>query len=276
MNLNKLKKLSGDASIRSFYRKKNYKNSSIIVYCKKQKKSNLLIYEAINNLLIKNNLPAPKMINNSYDENHIEIEDFGDLTVFQLLRKKKENQLFYYNKILLLLKKIQKVKTKKIKTFINTQYKIPNYSKEKLVNEANLFLQWYLPKFIKDKKRNIPTPVSAPKFKNTLCAWPNGASKGCKEYDRYAASKFPAPTPIIGLLRNISHPADQWATRSAIEKLSIARSRTTSATGCSPIRAHSTSAGKIRRNTPVKPKTAMDKTVPPDIPRVTRDHIPVR
>ena len=89
MNLNKLKKLSGDASFRSFYRKKNYKHSSIIVYCKKQKKSNLLIYEAINNLLIKNNLPAPKMINNSYDENHIEIEDFGDLTVFQLLRKKK-------------------------------------------------------------------------------------------------------------------------------------------------------------------------------------------
>jgi len=166
MNLNKLKKLSGDASFRSFYRKKNYKNSSIIVYCKKQKKSNLLIYEAINNLLIKNNLPAPKMINNSYDENYIEIEDFGDLTVFQFLRKKKENKLFYYKKILLLLKKIQKVKTKKIKTFINTQYKIPNYSKEKLVNEANLFLQWYLPKFIKDKKRNIEKKKISKIFKN--------------------------------------------------------------------------------------------------------------
>jgi len=168
MNLNKLKKLSGDASFRSFYRKKNYKNSSIIVYCKKQKKSNLLIYEAINNLLIKNNLPAPKMINNSYDENYIEIEDFGDLTVFQFLRKKKENKLFYYKKILLLLKKIQKVKTKKIKTFINTQYKIPNYSKEKLINEANLFSQWYLPNFIKGKKRNIEKKNISKIFKNLL------------------------------------------------------------------------------------------------------------
>ena len=168
MNLNKQKKLSGDASFRKFYRKKNYKHSSIIVYCKKQKKSNLLIYEAINNLLIKNNLPAPKMINNNYDENYIEIEDFGDLTVFQLLRKKKEKQLFYYKKILLLLKKIQKVKTKKIKTFINTQYKIPNYSKEKLVNEANLFLQWYLPKSIKDKKRNIEKKKISKIFKNLL------------------------------------------------------------------------------------------------------------
>jgi len=168
MNLNKLKKLSGDASFRSFYRKKNYKNSSIIVYCKKQKKSNLLIYEAINNLLIKNNLPAPKMINNSYDENYIEIEDFGDLTVFQFLRKKKENKLFYYKKILLLLKKIQKVKTKKIKTFINTQYKIPNYSKEKLINEANLFSQWYLPNFIKGKKKNIEKKNISKIFKNLL------------------------------------------------------------------------------------------------------------
>ena len=135
MNLNKLKKLSGDASFRSFYRKKNYKQSSILVYCEKKKISNLVIYEAINNLLIKKNLSAPKMINNNYNKNYIEIEDFGDLTVFQLLRKRKENQLFYYKKILLLLKKIQKIKTIKIKTFINTEYKIPNYSKEKLINE---------------------------------------------------------------------------------------------------------------------------------------------
>ena len=49
MNLNKLKKLSGDASFRNFYRSKN----SIIVYCNKNKKSNLLDYDAINKILIK-------------------------------------------------------------------------------------------------------------------------------------------------------------------------------------------------------------------------------
>ena len=37
MNLNNLKKLSGDASFRSFYRKKNNKQTSILVFCKKQK-----------------------------------------------------------------------------------------------------------------------------------------------------------------------------------------------------------------------------------------------
>jgi len=155
MNLNKLKKLSGDASFRSFYRNKNSKVSSIIVYAKKQKKNNLLIYAALNDLLIKKKLSAPKLINNNYNKNFIEIEDFGDLTVFHLLRKKKENQLFYYKKIILLLNKIQKIKTKKIRTFINTEYEIPIYSKEKLINETNLFLQWYLPKIIKGKKRNI-------------------------------------------------------------------------------------------------------------------------
>ena len=91
MILNKLKKLSGDASFRSFYRNKNLKRSSVLVYCKKRKKSNLVIYDAINNILINNKLIAPKLINKNYKKNYIEIEDFGNLTVFQLLRKKKIN-----------------------------------------------------------------------------------------------------------------------------------------------------------------------------------------
>ncbi len=168
MNLNNLKKLSGDASFRSFYRKKNLNNSSVLVYCKKQKKSNLLIYDAINNLLINKNLLAPKLTNHNYYKNYIEIEDFGDLTIFQMFKKKNVKQLFYYKKILLLLKKIQKIKTKKIKTFLNSQYKIPNYSKEKLINETNLFLQWYLPKYIKGKRINIERKKISKIFKKLL------------------------------------------------------------------------------------------------------------
>jgi len=168
MNFNKLKKLSGDASFRSFYRKKNFNYSSVLVYSKKQKKSNLLIYDAINNLLTKKNLLAPKLINHNYYKNYIELEDFGNLTVFQMFKKKKINQLFYYKKILLLLNKIQKIKTTKIKTFLDTKYKIPNYSKKKLANEANLFLQWYLPKIIKGKKKNIEKKKIIKIFKNLL------------------------------------------------------------------------------------------------------------
>jgi len=168
MNFNKLKKLSGDASFRSFYRKKNFNYSSVLVYSKKQKKSNLLIYDAINNLLTKKNLLAPKLINHNYYKNYIELEDFGNLTIFQMFKKKNINQFFYYKKILLLLNKIQKIKTTKIKTFLNTEYKIPNYSKKKLASEANLFLKWYLPKFIKGKKKNIEKKKIIKIFKNLL------------------------------------------------------------------------------------------------------------
>jgi len=62
MNLDKkkLKKIKGDASFRSFYRKRSNKKNSIVVYASKEKKKNLLNYDAINNLLIQNNVLAPK------------------------------------------------------------------------------------------------------------------------------------------------------------------------------------------------------------------------
>ena len=55
MNLSKLKKLSGDASFRNFYRSKN----SIFIHCVKNKKSNLLNYDAINQILIKKKSDSP-------------------------------------------------------------------------------------------------------------------------------------------------------------------------------------------------------------------------
>ena len=94
MNLNNFKKLSGDASFRSFYRTKK----SIIVYCRKNKRQNLLIYDAVNKLLIKNSIAAPKLISNKYKKNYIEIEDFGDVTIFQFLIKIKKKSLLFLKK----------------------------------------------------------------------------------------------------------------------------------------------------------------------------------
>ena len=48
-----LRKLKGDASFRKFYRKENKNFSSIIVFAKKEKLKNLIIYDAINKLLRK-------------------------------------------------------------------------------------------------------------------------------------------------------------------------------------------------------------------------------
>ena len=157
MNLNKLNKISGDASFRVFYRKKN----SILVYCKKEKKINLEVYDAINKILTKNKILAPKIINQKFTKDFIEIEDFGDETVYKKFNKKGASKIKLYKKILKLLCKIQKVKTRKIKTFLGNSYKIPDYTNDKLIKESNLFLEWYLPKFIKkNKKKKIQKEIS--------------------------------------------------------------------------------------------------------------------
>ena len=151
MNLNKLKKLTGDASFRNFYRGKK----NIIVHCIKNKKSNLLEYDAINKILIKKNILAPRLISQNYKNNYIEIEDFGDLTVFKKFQKKSINKKNYYKKILNLLIKIKNIKAKYQKTFLKTNYKVPDYSLKKLLDESNLFLDWYLPKYVKREKNRI-------------------------------------------------------------------------------------------------------------------------
>jgi len=147
-----LKKIRGDASFRSFYRKKNKKKTSIIVSAKKEKEKNLLIYDAINKLLVQNGVKAPKLLNHNYDENYIEIQDFGKLTIYSMLRNKKKNKLKIFKKIILLLNKIQKIDNKKIKNFKNANYTIPIYSKKLISAEAKLFLKWYVPKMLIKKK----------------------------------------------------------------------------------------------------------------------------
>jgi len=147
-----LKKIRGDASFRSFYRKKNKKKTSIIVSAKKEKEKNLLIYDAINKLLVQNGIKAPKILNHNYNENYIEIQDFGKLTIYSMLKNKKKNKLKIFKKIILLLNKIQKIDNKKIKNFKNANYTIPIYSKKLISAEAKLFLKWYVPKMLIKKK----------------------------------------------------------------------------------------------------------------------------
>ena len=66
----KNKKLRGDASFRNFFRKKNENSSSIIVFAKKEKLKNLLIYDSINKVLIKNRILAPRLYQENYKKNY--------------------------------------------------------------------------------------------------------------------------------------------------------------------------------------------------------------
>ena len=140
----KLIKIKGDASFRSFFRKTNVKRNSIIVIAKKEKFKNLLVYDAINKILHKNKILAPHLYNENYSKNFIEIQDFGNKTLFDELNKKRKNKFFYFKKIIELLIKIQSIKNRQINTFKNKKYLIPKYEKKILIQEANLFCDWYV------------------------------------------------------------------------------------------------------------------------------------
>jgi len=148
-----LRKIKGDASFRNFYRKKNKKFTSIIVFSKKEKIKNLLIYDAINKILINNKILAPRLYNENYNKNYIEIEDFGDDTIFKILFKKKNNKLIYFKKIINTLNQLQFIKDRSIKNFKKKIFTIPEYNKEILIKEANFFCDWYVKKEIPKKYR---------------------------------------------------------------------------------------------------------------------------
>ena len=138
-----LDRLKGDASQRIFFRNRKKNSSSILVYAKKDKKLNLLIYDAINKILLKNNILAPKLLSENYFKNYIEIEDFGNKTIFKLLKRNVVKKSIIFKKIVKLLIKIQSINQKKIKNFKKKNYKIPIYSNKILLNEAKLFSDWY-------------------------------------------------------------------------------------------------------------------------------------
>ena len=149
-SLAKLEKIKGDASFREFYR--NKENKSIVVISRKEKLKNLLIYDAINKILIKNKILAPSLLSENYLNNYIEIQDFGDQTLFKILKNKRINKFNNFKKIVKILNKIQLVKNKKIKNFKNKFYKVQKYKNKILFDEAKLFCEWYVPKILSKEK----------------------------------------------------------------------------------------------------------------------------
>ncbi len=147
INNKKVTKLEGDASDRKFYRSKN----SIIIFSKKNKKKNLLIYDAVNRILNSNGINAPKLLKTNYKKNFIEVNDLGDTTLLKLLKNRK-NKKKIFRDVLNLLSKVQKTKKFYIKDLTGKKYVMERYSKNKLLKEACLFNDWYLPRKLGKKK----------------------------------------------------------------------------------------------------------------------------
>ena len=153
----KLKKISGDASFREFYRLKKGNKTSIIVQANKEKFKNLITYVIINKILKENKINVPKLISNYYQNNMIEISDLGEKSFYDEVIKKK-NKFNYYKNLIKIILKLQKIKIKKKYNFKKYNIKLQRYSLSNLHKESDLFFDWYLKfnlkkiKIIKTKK----------------------------------------------------------------------------------------------------------------------------
>jgi len=149
----KIKKISGDASFREFYRVKKNNKTSIIVFAKKEKFKNLIVYCAINNILNKHKILSPKLIKNYYRDNMIEITDLGDKSFYEFVKNKK-NKLPDYKNLIEIILKLQKIKPKQLYYFGKNKIKLVKYSLSQLHKESDLFFDWYVKFLAKNKNIN--------------------------------------------------------------------------------------------------------------------------
>ena len=147
----KIKKISGDASFREFYRLKKNNTTSIIVSAKKDKYKNLIVYSAINNILNSNKIHAPRVISNHYKSNMIEITDLGDKSFYDFIISRKD-KLNGYKSLIKLIFKLQKIKIKKVYKIGKFKVELSKYSLNHLHKESDLFFRWYLKYSLKNKK----------------------------------------------------------------------------------------------------------------------------
>jgi len=139
----RLKKISGDASFREFYRLKKGNRTSIIVKANKEKFKNLISYAIINKILKKNKINAPKLISNYYQHNMMEISDLGEKSFYDIILKKKD-KFNYYKNLIKIIFKLQKIKIKKNYHLGKYKLKFQKYSLQNLHKESDLFFDWYL------------------------------------------------------------------------------------------------------------------------------------
>jgi len=149
----KIKKIAADASFREFYRVKKNNKTSIIVFAKKEKFINLIVYCVVNNILYKHKILSPQLIKNYFQANMIEITDLGSRSFYEHIKNKK-NKLPDYKKLIQILLKIQKIKLKKCYFFGKNKIKFSKYSLNHLHKESDLFFDWYLKFIVKNKDLN--------------------------------------------------------------------------------------------------------------------------
>jgi aminoglycoside/choline kinase family phosphotransferase len=143
----KIKKIEGDASFRKYFRISYKKNSYILAFAEKEKKSNILNYVLINKFLRNKGINSPKVIDYNYKNGLALLEDFGNKTYLQIISKSK-NKFNIYKSLIKYLIKLQRIK------FQQNIFRFKKYNFKVLKREIDLFFIWYLPHVLKIKSNS--------------------------------------------------------------------------------------------------------------------------
>lgn len=140
----KIKEIKGDASFRKYFRIYLKNKSYVLASAEQEKKSNILNYIQINKFLNKEGINAPKVIDYNYKNGLALLEDFGDKTYLQLIKRSK-NKFYVYQSLIKYLIKLQRI------NFRTNIFRFKKYNFSILKKEIDLFFIWYLPHIIKIK-----------------------------------------------------------------------------------------------------------------------------
>jgi len=128
-------KASDDASFRRYFRIERA-NATFIAMDAPPEKENSKRFVEIAELLIGNNIHAPKIIEKDLSQGFLLIEDLGSTTFLQAL--KNEFNLELYKTAIDELIKLQAIDT--------SNQNLNPYNEQLLTQEMQLFIDWYLPK----------------------------------------------------------------------------------------------------------------------------------
>ena len=144
---NKIKEIKGDASFRKYFRVYQKDKSYILASAEKEKKSNILNYVLINKFLSERGINTPQVIDYDYKNGLALLQDLGDKTYLQLIRKSK-NKFRIYQSLITYLIKLQRI------NFRTNVFRFKKYNFRILKKEIDLFFIWYLPHVLKLKNNS--------------------------------------------------------------------------------------------------------------------------
>ncbi len=149
----KLEQIKSDASFREYYRVLG--KNLLVMYAPKEKGESFINFEKINKILSSINLSVSNIYDIDYENNLMLIEDFGNEVFSKILDNNNEKD--FYLKSIQLLSYIHNHSDLEISN-------IERYTFDILINESELFIEWYLEKHL---KLNLSSPEKE-EFRNIL------------------------------------------------------------------------------------------------------------